>query len=50
MESPLSALRNQQTGNIYLGLVPPTLFRTLGGKPSLFGSSGRRLELHGLSG
>ena len=35
----------------YLGLVPPTLFRTLGGKPnSLFGSFDRRLELHGLSG
>ena len=35
----------------YLGLVPPTtVFRTLGGKPSLFGSSGRCLELHGLSG
>ena len=31
----------------YSGLVPPTLFRTLGGKPSLFGSVGRRLELHG---
>ena len=57
MESLLSALRNQQTGNLSnqvlilrLSSSDPTLFSALDGKLSLFGSFGWRLELQGLSG